>query len=83
MFRMGKPVPGLEPSKLSEPMWTLFFELHTGHVAQATITGLTHDRWKRHADKSPSQESPCKTGGIHTRPAPIGEIGRASCRERV
>jgi hypothetical protein len=26
----GKPVPGLEPFKLSEPMWTLFFELHTG-----------------------------------------------------
>ena len=26
----GKPVPGLEPTKLSEPMWTLFFELHAG-----------------------------------------------------
>ena len=44
MFRMGKPVPGLELSKLFEPMWTLFLELHAGHVAQATITGLTHDR---------------------------------------
>ena len=30
MFRMGKPVPGRELSKLSEPMWILFFELHTG-----------------------------------------------------
>jgi hypothetical protein len=30
--------------KLSEPMWTLFFELHTGPVAQTTIRGLTHDR---------------------------------------
>ena len=30
--------------KLSEPMWPLFFELHTGHVAQATTKGLTHDR---------------------------------------
>lgn len=30
--------------KFSEPMWTLFFELHTGPVAQATIRGLTHDR---------------------------------------
>lgn len=26
----GKPVPGLEPTKLSEPIWTLFFELHAG-----------------------------------------------------
>ena len=26
----GKPVPGLEPTKPSEPMWTLFFELHAG-----------------------------------------------------
>ena len=26
----GKPVPGLEPTKLSEPMWTPFFELHAG-----------------------------------------------------
>lgn len=26
----GKPVPGLELTKLSEPIWTLFFELHAG-----------------------------------------------------
>ncbi len=45
MFRTSKPVPGLEQTKLSEPMWTLSFELHTGPVAfMATITGLTHDR---------------------------------------
>lgn len=31
-------------TKLSEPMWPLFFELHTGPVAQATTRGLTHDR---------------------------------------
>jgi hypothetical protein len=31
-------------TKLFEPMWTLFFELHTGPVAQAAIRGLTHDR---------------------------------------
>ena len=31
-------------TKLSEPMWALFFELHTGPVAQAAIRGLTHDR---------------------------------------
>jgi hypothetical protein len=31
-------------AKLSEPMWTLFFELHTGPVAQVTTRGLTHDR---------------------------------------
>ena len=31
-------------TKLFEPMWTLFFELHTGPVAQATTRGLTHDR---------------------------------------
>lgn len=31
-------------TKLSEPMWTLFFELHTGPVAKAAIRGLTHDR---------------------------------------
>lgn len=31
-------------TKLSEPMWTLFFELHIGPVAQATTRGLTHDR---------------------------------------
>jgi len=30
--------------QFSEPMWTLFFELHTGSVAQAAIRGLTHDR---------------------------------------
>ena len=26
----GKPVSGREQPKLSEPMWTLFFELHAG-----------------------------------------------------
>jgi hypothetical protein len=30
MFRMGKTSPGVRAAKLSEPMWTLFFELHTG-----------------------------------------------------
>jgi len=30
MFRLGMPSPGARASKLSEPMWTLFFELHTG-----------------------------------------------------
>ena len=30
MFGMGKTVPRLEPTKHSEPMWTLFFELHAG-----------------------------------------------------
>jgi hypothetical protein len=37
--------------KLFEPMWTLFFELHAGPVAKATITGLTHDRSMRRAAK--------------------------------
>ena len=30
MFRMGTTSPGARASKLFEPMWTLFFELHTG-----------------------------------------------------
>ncbi len=38
MFRTSKPVPGPEQTKLSEPMWNLFFELHTGPVALKATT---------------------------------------------
>ena len=72
MFRMGKPVPGLELPKLSEPMWILFFELHTGpwHIAG-------HDkRPDTRPIEAPIREavkkSSCKTGGIHTRPGIAG-----------
>lgn len=40
----GENQSGSSSTKLSEPMWTLFFELHTGPVAQATIRGLSHER---------------------------------------
>ena len=89
--RMGKTSPGARASKLSEPMWTLTFELHTGPVAEG------HDQ--RHdtrpievpACKEPLEESSCKTGGIHTRAtsirranlkASLGEIDRQNINVR-
>ena len=44
MFQDEQTSPGARALKLSEPMWTSFFELHTGPVALTTIRGLTHDR---------------------------------------
>ena len=35
MFRIGKPIPGPEPTKLAEPMWPPSFELHSGPVARS------------------------------------------------
>ncbi len=45
MFQDEQTSPGARAIKLSEPMWTSFFELHTGPWQnQATARGLTHER---------------------------------------
>ena len=70
MFRMGKPVPARELSKLSEPMWILFFELHAGpwhtpgHIKRPDTRPIE-------APNRVVEKSPCNTGGIHTRTAAI------------
>ena len=62
MFRTVKPVPGLELSKLSEPMWTLFFELHAGPWRKAGHDKRPDTRpMKRCAEKS--QKIPLQSWG--------------------
>ncbi len=47
MFQDEQTSPGARAIKLSEPMWTSFFELHTGPWRnQATARGLTHERFE-------------------------------------
>lgn len=63
-----------EKDQPSEPMWTLFFKLHTGPVVPATIRGLTHDRQRHHAEKK-SEENPCKTGASTQAPGlPVSSL---------
>ena len=82
---MGKTSPGARASKLSEPMWTPSLELHTGHVAEGHDQRPDTRPIEVPACQDPLEESPCKTGGIHTRPASsrtadleasLGEINR-------
>ena len=68
-FRIGKTSPGARASKLSEPMWTASLELHTGHVAEGHDQRPDTRPIEVPACRDPLEESPCKTGGIHTRPA--------------
>jgi hypothetical protein len=82
---MGKTSLGARAAKLSEPMWTLTLELHTGPVAEGHDQRPDTRPIEVPACEQPSEESPRNTGGIHTRPtaircadlkASLGEIDR-------
>ncbi len=68
MFGMGKSVPGLEPPKISEPMRTLFFELHAGPRRISDHDERPDTRPIEAPRRNIAEISPCKSGGIHTRP---------------